>query len=128
MCLEAGKRYKVRINFRRSNARTDSPSASILVDSVSTSSSTKNSFTPSLSLLLSQKFLKLFSSHFFNPFWTDASQKSSYTDLRFSKTLENKQENYTTCCGNRPYCTRTCCWNHLERVQDLESHYLLSDH
>ncbi|XP_071527687.1 laminin subunit beta-1 isoform X7 [Panulirus ornatus] len=34
VCLEAGKRYKVRIDFRRSNARTDSPSASILVDSI----------------------------------------------------------------------------------------------
>ncbi|XP_047469022.1 laminin subunit beta-1-like isoform X2 [Penaeus chinensis] len=34
VCLEAGKRYKVRIDFRRSNANTDSPSASILVDSI----------------------------------------------------------------------------------------------
>ncbi|XP_069950644.1 laminin subunit beta-1 isoform X10 [Cherax quadricarinatus] len=34
VCLEAGKRYKVRVDFRRSNARTDSPSASVLVDSI----------------------------------------------------------------------------------------------
>nr|XP_045621460.1 laminin subunit beta-1-like isoform X3 [Procambarus clarkii] len=34
VCLEAGKRYKIRIDFSRSNARTDSPSASILVDSI----------------------------------------------------------------------------------------------
>ncbi|KAG7166952.1 Laminin subunit beta-1-like, partial [Homarus americanus] len=34
VCLESGKRYKIRVDFRRSNARTDSPSASILVDSI----------------------------------------------------------------------------------------------
>ncbi|XP_066949126.1 laminin subunit beta-1 isoform X9 [Macrobrachium rosenbergii] len=34
VCFEAGKRYKVRLDFRRSNAQTDSPSASILVDSI----------------------------------------------------------------------------------------------
>lgn len=34
VCLEAGKRYKVRIDFRRSNAHTDSPSASVLIDSI----------------------------------------------------------------------------------------------
>ncbi|XP_050736724.1 laminin subunit beta-1-like isoform X4 [Eriocheir sinensis] len=33
-CLEAGKRYKIRIDFRRSNANTDSPSASVLIDSI----------------------------------------------------------------------------------------------
>ncbi|KAK8404595.1 hypothetical protein O3P69_007682 [Scylla paramamosain] len=34
VCLEAGKHYKVRIDFRRSNAHTDSPSASVLIDSI----------------------------------------------------------------------------------------------
>ncbi|KAG0716686.1 Laminin subunit beta-1 [Chionoecetes opilio] len=34
VCLEAGKRYKVRIDFRRTNSHTDSPSASVLIDSI----------------------------------------------------------------------------------------------
>uniref|UniRef100_A0A0P4W557 Laminin subunit beta-1 n=1 Tax=Scylla olivacea TaxID=85551 RepID=A0A0P4W557_SCYOL len=34
VCLEAGKHYKVRIDFRRSNAHKDSPSASVLIDSI----------------------------------------------------------------------------------------------
>ena len=35
VCFEAGKRYKVKVEFRRSNAQQDLPSASILIDSVS---------------------------------------------------------------------------------------------
>ncbi|XP_018022771.1 laminin subunit beta-1 isoform X4 [Hyalella azteca] len=34
LCLEAGKRYKVRVEFRRTNAQQDLPSASILIDSM----------------------------------------------------------------------------------------------
>src|SRR5699024_2813470 len=35
ICLEAGKTYKVRLTFRRSNYDRDTPSASVLIDSVS---------------------------------------------------------------------------------------------
>lgn len=34
ICLEAGRQYKVRLSFRRSNFDRDSPSASVLIDSV----------------------------------------------------------------------------------------------
>ncbi|KAF2350513.1 Laminin EGF domain [Trinorchestia longiramus] len=34
VCLEAGRRYKVRVEFRRTNAQQDLPSASILIDSI----------------------------------------------------------------------------------------------
>ncbi|XP_076033711.1 laminin subunit beta-1 isoform X3 [Oratosquilla oratoria] len=34
VCLEAGKRYKIKIDFKRSNALQDSAGASILVDSI----------------------------------------------------------------------------------------------
>lgn len=34
VCLEAGRSYKVRLSFHRSNYETDSPSASVLIDSV----------------------------------------------------------------------------------------------
>lgn len=34
ICLEAGRTYKIRLTFRRSNYERDTPSASVLIDSV----------------------------------------------------------------------------------------------